>query len=135
MGSKSDNLEALCLQWALNAGAVSPTRPVAQYLALFLTDPTDTGAAGTEVSLFGYARQAITFGAISGTTPTQTANTSAHTFTNTGGGNWGGIAFWAVFDAVTVGNCLYTGSATVTRTINASEVLTVAAGAIVVTED
>ena len=128
MGSKSDNLEALCLQWALNAGAVSPTRPVAQYLALFLTDPTDTGAAGTEVSLFGYARQAITFGAIS-------ANTSAHTFTNTGGGNWGGIAFWAVFDAVTVGNCLYTGSATVTRTINASEVLTVAAGAIVVTED
>lgn len=135
MGSKSDNLEALVLQWALNAGAVSPTRPAAQYLALFTSDPTDTGAAGTEVASFGYARQAITMGAVSGTAPTQSANTSTHTFTNTGGGSWGAIAYWAIFDAVTAGNCLYTGAATVTRTIAAGEVLTVAAGAIVVTED
>lgn len=135
MGSKSDNLEALVLQWALNAGGVTPTRPAAQYLALFTADPTDTGSAGTELSTAGYARQAITMGAISGTSPTQSANTSTHTFTNNGAGTWGAIAFWAIFDAVTTGNMLYSGSATVTRTIGASEVLTVAAGAIVVTED
>lgn len=133
MGSKSDYLEKAVLDWAL--GGAIPTRPVAQYLALFITDPTDTGAAGTEVTLYGYARQAITFSAATGTSPAQEVNTSTHTFTNTGGGAWGAIAFWAIFDAVTAGNCLYTGAATVTRTINASEVLTVAAGAIVVTED
>jgi hypothetical protein len=31
------------------------------YVALYLSDPTDTGGAGTEVSYPGYARQAITF--------------------------------------------------------------------------
>ena len=35
------------------------------YLALFLSNPSDTGTAGTEISYSGYARQKITF-----TTPT-----------------------------------------------------------------
>lgn len=35
--------------------------PTALYVGLFLSDPTDTGIAGTEVSYSGYARQAVTF--------------------------------------------------------------------------
>ncbi len=37
------------------------TAPSALYIGLFLTDPTDTGAAGTEISYTGYARQRIIF--------------------------------------------------------------------------
>ena len=35
--------------------------PTGLYVGLFLSDPTDTGTAGTEVSYTGYARQPITF--------------------------------------------------------------------------
>jgi hypothetical protein len=133
VGSFSDHSEKDVLDWMF--GGATPTRPAAQYLALFTTDPTDTGAAGTELSLYGYARQAITFGAASGTTPCQVSNTSTHTFTNNGGGSWGTIAYWAIFDASTAGNMLASGAATTSRTIAASEVLTVAATAIVVTLD
>lgn len=38
------------------------TAPDALYVGLFLSDPTDTGTGGTEVSYTGYARQAVTFG-------------------------------------------------------------------------
>jgi hypothetical protein len=132
VGSKSDYLEAASLDWAL--GGSTPTRPTTRYLALYTADPGDANG-GTEVSLYGYARQAITFGAASGTAPCTAANTSTHTFTNTGGGSWGTIAYWAIMDASTAGNQLYNGAATTSRTIAASEVLTVAAGAIVISED
>lgn len=39
------------------------TAPAKVYLALFLTDPTDTGTAGTELSYTNYARQEVTFSA------------------------------------------------------------------------
>lgn len=35
--------------------------PTALYVGLFLSDPTDSGTGGTEVSYTGYARQAVTF--------------------------------------------------------------------------
>lgn len=38
------------------------TAPAKVYLALFLSDPTDTGAAGTEISYTNYARQEVNFG-------------------------------------------------------------------------
>ena len=42
---------------------VDLTAPATMYLALFLTDPTDSGQAGTEVVYTDYARQPITFSA------------------------------------------------------------------------
>lgn len=41
----------------------SITAPSNVYLALFLSNPTDTGTGGTEVSYTNYARQAVTFSA------------------------------------------------------------------------
>lgn len=41
----------------------SITAPANLYLALYQSNPTDTGTAGTEVAYTGYARQAITFSA------------------------------------------------------------------------
>lgn len=37
------------------------TAPTTVYVALYLSDPTETGTAGTEVSYSGYQRQSITF--------------------------------------------------------------------------
>lgn len=41
----------------------SITAPAAVYLALFYSDPTDTGTGGTEVSYTGYTRQRVVFSA------------------------------------------------------------------------
>ena len=42
---------------------VTLAAPAKIYLALFLTDPTDTGQAGTEAAYAGYARQEVTVSA------------------------------------------------------------------------
>lgn len=126
--SKSNSAEGLTLDWLL--GGATPTRPAGRYLALHTADPTEVGSTG-EVSGNGYARQAITFNAQSGGTAT---NSSTHTFTASGG-NWGAISFWSIQDSITSGLCIYSGAATVTRTINDGESLTVAAAAISISED
>ena len=42
---------------------VALTAPAKIYLALFLTDPTDSGQAGVEIAYPEYVRQEITFSA------------------------------------------------------------------------
>jgi len=119
------------MDWLL--GGSTPARPTGQYLALCTADPTGAGGLN-EVTGFGYARQAITFNAsstVSGTS--STTNSSTHNFT-AAGGDWGSIPFWAIYDALTGGNEIYSGPATVTRTIHNGETLTVAAGALTVSE-
>jgi hypothetical protein len=126
MSQMSDFAENLVANFLMNNQTA--TRPTTWFLALFTAAPNDTGG-GTEVSGSGYARQAITFGAASGGT---VSNTSTHTFTASGG-NFGTITHWAIFDAVTAGNMLVYGAATTSRTINSGDSLTVAAAAITVT--
>ena len=62
--------ETHLLQYLLTTDSV--TRPTSWYVGLFTSDPTDTGAAGTEVSGNGYARTAVTF-SVSGDTASNTA--------------------------------------------------------------
>ena len=129
--AKSWNAECKVMDWLL--GGSSPSRPAAQYLALCTADPTGAGGLN-EVTGYGYARQAITFNAASTVSGTSsTSNSSVHTFTAVGGG-WGAISYWAIYDALTGGNEIYSGAATVTRTIASGESLTVAAAAITVSE-
>jgi len=83
----------------------------------------------TEVSGGSYARQAITFGApdSSGTctsTNSQTfSNMPATTITNVG-----------IYDAASAGDQLYVAAATASKTTNAGDTVTIAAGGITVTE-
>ena len=53
------------------------TAPTALYVGLFLSDPTDSGTAGTEAAYTGYARQQVTF-SLDGTSSIQ--NSSVITF-------------------------------------------------------
>ncbi|WP_374576115.1 hypothetical protein [Phenylobacterium sp.] len=126
--SKANYAETAVVDWLL--GGATPTRPSARYLALHTADPTDAGATG-ELSGNGYARQAITFGAASSGSA---SNTSTHTFTASGG-DWGTVSHFSIWDASTSGNCLYVGALTTSRTINDGESGTVAAAAIACSED
>ena len=126
--SKSNYAENAVLDWLL--GGASPTRPTTRYLGFHTADPGETGATG-ELSGSGYARQAITFGAAASGSA---SNTSTHTFTAMG--SWGTVSHFSIWDAASGGNCLYKGALTTPRTISSSgESLTVASGAITVTED
>ena len=58
---KSNTQEDRVLNWL--KGTTFPAAPVTLYLGAYTVAPDDTGG-GTEVTGNGYARQAITFGAI-----------------------------------------------------------------------
>ena len=126
--SKANYAETAVVDWLL--GGATPTRPSTRYLALHTGDPGETGASN-ELSGSGYARQAVTFGAASSGSA---SNTSTHTFTASGG-NFGVVTHFSIWDALTTGNCLYVGALTTSRTINDGESGTVASGAVVCSED
>lgn len=125
--SKTNYAETAVVDWLL--GGAAPTRPTTRYLAFHTADPGETGAT-SELSGSGYARQAITFGAASSGSA---SNTSTHTYTATG--SWGTVTHFSIWDSLTTGNCLYKGALATSRTVASGESLTVASGAIVVTED
>lgn len=83
------------------------TAPTTMYLALFQSNPSDTGTAGTEANYTGYARQAITFSApyaqSSGSTTYVLENAAEISFGEaSASGNT--ITHVAVMDALTGGN-------------------------------
>lgn len=83
MASKGDRGETLSLQWLLNAGGVAPTRPTARNVKLYTVMPNEANSGGTEVDTAvwsNYAPTAASFGAVSGTSPTQAANDVAVDF-------------------------------------------------------
>lgn len=67
------------------------------YLALYTSDPTVAGS-GTEVTGGSYARKAITFGAVAGSS---ISNSVAITFT---GMPTATVTHWGIKDAVSAGN-------------------------------
>lgn len=97
----SDNGEVQVLDEIFNAGA--GTFPSANvYIALFTADPGETGASN-EVTGGSYARQQTDFAAAASGTTSNSGNidfTSMPTTTVVG---------WGAFDAVTSGNCFWTG--------------------------
>lgn len=80
-----------------------------RWIALFTVMPTAT-TAGTEVSDSGYARQAVTFAAVSGT-PKQSSNSADLDFPLMVDAPVTIVGF-AVMDAVTAGNQIYYGTLT-----------------------
>jgi hypothetical protein len=75
------------------------------YLALFTAVGIDAGTGFTEVTGGSYARVALSglIGASTGSAPSQSANSSAITFT-TATASWGTIIGWGLCDAPTSGN-------------------------------
>jgi hypothetical protein len=104
--------------------------PATAYIALFTSDPTETGAAGTEVTGGSYARVAVTASlanwagtqaaastvASSGTSGT-TSNNAAITFPAPTA-QWGSVTHWALMDAASAGNAWIYGALTTAKTVN-----------------
>lgn len=116
--SLSNYAETLALNFLFNTQTA--TRPTSWYIALHTADPTDTGTVG-EVSTSGtaYARQAITFGAASGTTPTQSLNTNTVTYAAATGSGFGIVTYCSIWDAASGGNCIATGALGSSATVSA----------------
>lgn len=104
--------------------------PATWYVALYTSDPTETGAAGTEITGGSYARVAVTasLANFAGTqsagsttassgTGGQTSNNAAITFPAPTA-NWGVASHFGVLDASTGGNAWIYGALTTSKTIN-----------------
>jgi len=120
--SLTNAFETHTLQYLLTTDSV--TRPTAWYVGLFTSDPTDTGAAGTEVSGFDYARTAATF-SVTGDTAT---NTSAIEFPAAVGGNWGTIGWIGIMDAASGGNMIIHSALDTAKAINDGDVFRIPTG-------
>jgi hypothetical protein len=129
MAALSNFAEKLLLDWLMTTGSAS--RPTAWHLALYTAAPSDSGG-GTEVSGNGYARQALTFAAAASPDGT-TENTGPVSFTASGSGGFGTVTHVGIFDAATSGNLLWHGAMTTPRTVNDTDTLTFAAGAVSLT--
>lgn len=134
-GAMTDYLEKKLLDHSL--GKLAYTMPSGTFLALFTSDPTDTGSLTGEISTTstGYARQALTAAmSAAGATNGQSANTAAITFAQATA-DWGTIAYFGIMDAATGGNMLYTAAANPARQILSGDQYVVSIGALTVTLD
>jgi hypothetical protein len=128
MAALSDFAEKLLLDWLMTTGTA--TRPTAWFLALYTAAPSDSGG-GTEVTGNGYSRQSASFAAAS-TPGGTTSNTNTISFTASGG-NWGSITHVGILSASTGGNLLWHGAMTTARTVNDTDTLSFAPGAVALT--
>lgn len=118
----SDYLEPLLLNLVLGAVAFSP--PGTVYVSLHTADPTDAGS-GTEVSGNGYARAAVTNNTTNWPNSTQSGGTTTKqngtsiAFPTVTGAGWSIVSHFAVWDAVSGGNMLLSGSLNSNLTVSA----------------
>lgn len=87
----------------------SITAPNAVYLALFLSNPGDSGTEGTEISYTGYARQPVTFSApVASGNGLMIQNSSQISFAEATA-NAGTVTYIGLYDALSGGNLLLYG--------------------------
>ena len=97
----SNFYESLVLNLMRGQSAAAPAK---LYLALFLSNPGDTGSEGTEITYTGYARQEIDFSAPAASgSGLMVQNTSLISFAEAQS-SAGTVTYVAVFDSLTGGN-------------------------------
>lgn len=115
------------------------TPPANLYLALFVADPTDDNVTANEVSTLtwtSYARKATgAWAAAGGPNGNMTSNSNAIQF-DAVAGNAVTVSHWGIYDALTGGNLLYSGSVTGgSIVLNVGDVLVASAGDLEITLD
>jgi hypothetical protein len=108
------------------------------FLALFTADPKDDNSgSASEISAGWYARQECDSWTApvsnpDGVTGTVSSNSAQVTFPATTGSSVT-VTHWALYDAVTGGNLLFSGALTTPRTLNVSDVMTLGANQLTMT--
>lgn len=134
MSSFSDSLEASVLNYFFRNNAETYTPAATIYMALHTTPgPTDAASANEITAVGNYARQAVTFGAPTGTSPTTISNTGAVSWTASGA-NYGDIVAVSFWTALSGGTMLAWDGIT-SATVNIGDTLNFAIGAIDITMD
>lgn len=121
MANMSDYLEGEIIKYWFQNNGTAAAKPTTVYVALYTVLPTDASASGTEVTGGSYARVAVTNNSTNWPGPTTNngtvTNGAAITFPAPTA-NWGTVVGMAIYDAATVGNELFWGSLTTSKTIN-----------------
>ena len=125
--SLTNAFETSTLKYLLTTDSV--TRPTAWYVGLFTSDPTDTGAAGTEVSGNGYTSKVAAF-TVTGDTA---SNSASIEFPAASGGNWGTVGWIGIMDASSGGNMIIHSALTTAKAINDGDVFRIPTGDLDVT--
>jgi hypothetical protein len=135
MADASDYLEASLLNWV--KGTTFPAAPTSVFVGLFSSDPTDTGAAGTEVTttIRAAGRVAVTFGANSGTGDgvTSVTNDAIVDFENAAAGAT--VTHYGIFDAASAGNMIVSDALTASKTVNTGDPVSFPVSSITITVD
>ena len=120
--------ESIALRAVLGQTFTAPTTPLK--LALYTSDPTETGAAGTEVSSSGtaYARQTITFTTESGGAASNSAQIDFPAAT----ASWGTITHVGILDNAGTPVPLWYAPLSASVTINNTDIFRVNVGDITV---
>lgn len=105
------------------------------YVGLYMLDPGESGI-GPEVVGGGYARQSVTFGALTAgmSSEMQVSNTNAIAF-DPASSAWGTVTHYGVFDAPTGGNCLIRCPLTNPFNVVINTVVTCSVGSLIVNVD
>ena len=104
------------------------TSPSSLYVSLHTADPTDAGT-GTEVSGGSYARTAVTMGAPTNGSGTNSADVQFPQAT----GDWGTVTHIGIWDASTSGNMLFHTPLDTSKNITTGDVFKIASGSLTVT--
>lgn len=123
--AKSNYLEGKVIEHVLRN--VAYTSPTTVYAALYTSDPGEANS-GTEVAGGTYARQAVTFGAHSNGTVT---NSALVEFEDLPGAT---VTHMGILDASTSGNLLYYGALNSSITVTAGSTISFPSSTISVTE-
>lgn len=114
--------------------AASFTVPSTLYLALFSGDPTDDNVTANEVAGAWYARQATGAWAAPVGTGNSTSNSNQIQFAAVAGSAVT-VSHWGIYDALTSGNLLLSGSVGSSKTFNVGDVPVIGAAQLAITVD
>jgi len=106
----------------------SYTSPSNIYVSLHTADPTDAGT-GTEVSGGSYARTAVTMGAPTNGSGTNSTDVQFPQAT----GDWGTVTHIGIWDATSSGNMLFHTPLDTSKNITTGDVFKIASGSLTVT--
>ncbi len=129
MGTITEYVDNEILDHIFESGAYTPVAAV--FVALSTADPTHDGSGLTEpATANGYTRETCAFGAAAARKITQT--TDPITFPANTTADWGSITHWAICDSVdrATGNVLAHGAFDVAKTVNKTNVCSIAVGEI-----
>lgn len=111
--------------WLRNT-AVTP--PTTIYVGLFTADPGESGNTG-EIAIAGYSRLAVTFGA-----PTDgSGSNTVELVWDPATANWGSVTHLAIYDDPTAGNMILHGALSAPQTVNLGDSFRISIGNLIAT--